>query len=146
METESAGLNPPLFNRSKKKYRNYAFSFAVMKNVPILQLSKDNHPKSNQTKMIDSHLALLQAMESDLFDSYYLMCDGSADPYAFHFQVQLAIYVHCMEYHPGQFSDKYKIICYLKRLGFELGQWEYAREDETSVMMYETLNEKYGNK
>ena len=95
--------------------------------------------------MKDTYLALLQAMESDLFDSYYLLFDGPADPYAFHFQAQLAIYVHCIYSHSGQFSDKYRILCYLKRLGFELGQWDQAREDDTSVMMYETLHEKYGN-
>ena len=85
-------------------------------------------------------------MESDLFDSFYLPFDGPSDPQTFYFKARLAIYVHCMEYHSGQFSDKYKIMCSLKRLGFELRHWEYAREQDSSVMMYVTLNEKYGNK
>lgn len=90
-----------------------------------------------------TYLATLQRMESDLFDSFYLPLDGESDPYAFQFLVQLAIYVHCVESHDGQFSDKYRILCYLKRMGFNLSQWEYAREEETANIIYQHLAENY---
>ena len=95
--------------------------------------------------MKDTYLALLQAMESDLFDSYYLLFDGPADPETFYMDVRMAIYAHCMDTYVGMFSNKYKIMCYLKRM-FSLRIGVSENSDMGNIIMFrETLNEKYGS-
>lgn len=85
-------------------------------------------------------------MESDLFDSYYLICNGSADRETFLLDVQLAIYLYCRHNVDGQFSDEYKICCYFNRQGWNVQSDEPSEFGLYIELMYETLNETYGNK